>query len=240
MSNLKEQDLRTAALIGKDGMERLKSSSVAVFGIGGVGSYAAEALVRVGIGKIYLYDSDTVSKSNINRQLIALNSTVGLNKTSVAAERYKDINPDCKIIEKCEFVTPESDIPFNEFDFIIDAIDNVTAKLFLIENAEKSGIPIISIMGTGNKLDPTRLAVSDIFKTSVCPLARVMRTELKKRGIKKLSVVWSDEPPLKPQDFGEYKETGRIPPASYSPVPAAAGMIAAAEAIKKLIQVLTK
>ncbi len=234
--NIKEQDLRTVALIGEGGFDKLRNSAVAVFGIGGVGSYSAEALVRAGVGKIYLYDNDTVSKSNINRQLIALNSTAGQYKTEIAAKRYKDINPDCEIIEKCEFVTPDSDIPFNDFDFIIDAVDNVTAKLFLAEQAFLRNIPIVSVMGTGNKTDPTRLKVTDISKTSVCPLAKVMRLECKKRGIKKLTAVWSDEIPIKPSDNGEYMENGRISPASMSMVPGTAGLIAASLAVNELVK----
>ncbi|MEE1161612.1 MAG: ThiF family adenylyltransferase, partial [Acutalibacteraceae bacterium] len=170
----------------------------------------------------------------INRQLIALSSTVGMDKTKAEALRLKDINPDCNIIEKREFVTPESSIPFESFDFIIDAVDNVTAKLFLAVEAEKRGVPIISVMGTGNKLDPARLKITDIYKTSVCPLARVMRYELKKRGVKKLTVVWSDETPIKPADCDEYRDTGRIPPASMATVPGCAGLYAASYVIRKL------
>ena len=233
---MKEEYLRTAALIGEEGLSRLKNSAVAVFGLGGVGSYAAEALVRSGIGTVYIYDSDKVAKSNINRQLIALSSTVGMDKTKAEALRLKDINPDCDIIEKREFVTPESHIPFEGFDFIIDAVDNVTAKLFLAVEAEKRGVPIISVMGTGNKLDPARLKITDIYKTSVCPLARVMRYELKKRGVKKLTVVWSDETPIKPADCGEYRDTGRISPASMSMVPGCAGLYATSYAIRELLK----
>lgn len=233
---MKEEHLRTAALIGEEGLDKLKNSAAAVFGLGGVGSYAAEALVRSGIGTVYIYDSDKVAKSNINRQLIALSSTVGMYKTEAEALRLNDINPDCNIIEKREFITPESVIPFDSFNFIIDAVDNVTAKLFLAVEAEKRKVPIISVMGTGNKLDPTRLKITDIYKTSVCPLARVMRHELKKRGVKKLTVVWSDETPVKPADCGEYRDTGRIPPASMAMVPACAGLFAASYAIRKIIE----
>ncbi len=233
---MKEEYLRTAALIGEDGFDKLKNSAAAVFGLGGVGSYATEALVRSGIGTVYIYDSDKVAKSNINRQLIALSSTVGMYKTEAEALRLRDINPDCNIIEKREFITPESDIPFDSFDFIIDAVDNVTAKLFLAVEAEKRKIPIISVMGTGNKIDPTRLKITDIYKTSVCPLARVMRYELKKRGVKKLAAVWSDETPVKPADCGEYRDTGRIPPASMAMVPACAGLFAASYVIRKIIE----
>ena len=193
---MEERYLRTAALIGEAALEKLKNSTVAVFGIGGVGSYAAEALARSGIGTLYLYDNDTVSESNRNRQLVALGSTVGRLKTEVAAERIRDIDPDVRVMERPEFVNPESDIPFEKLDYIIDAVDNVTAKLFLIQNAMQRGVPIISVMGTGNKLDPSQLQVSDIFDTYECPLAKVMRSELKKRGIKKLEVVWSPERPL--------------------------------------------
>ena len=233
---MKEEYLRTAALIGEEGLDRLKNSTVAVFGLGGVGSYAAEALVRSGIGSVYIYDSDRVAKSNINRQLIALSSTVGIYKTEAEAARLKDINPDCTIIEKREFVTPESNIPFDRFDFIIDAVDNVTAKLFLAAESERQEVPIVSVMGTGNKLDPTRLKITDINKTSVCPLARVMRYELKKRGVKRLAVVWSDETPIKPADWGEYRDTGRIPPASMAMVPGAAGLYAASYVVRKLLK----
>lgn len=231
---MKDEFLRTGALIGEKALEKLGRSAVAVFGIGGVGSYAAEALVRSGIGTLYLYDNDIVAPSNINRQLIALNSTVGKFKTLAAKERYLDINPDCNIVENREFITPESNIPFESFDFIIDAVDNVTAKLFLAENAFRMNIPIISVMGTGNKLDPARLRVSDIYKTSVCPLARVMRCELKKRGVRNLLTVWSDEPPRKPIYSTEQREAGRPSPSSMAPVPGAAGLTAAAEVIKRI------
>ena len=233
---MKEEYLRTAALIGEENLNKLNNSTVAVVGLGGVGSYAAEALVRSGIGTVYIYDSDKVAKSNINRQLIALSSTVGMYKTEAEALRLKDINPHCNIIEKTEFVTPESNIPFESFDFIIDAVDNVTAKLFLAAEAEKRGVPIISVMGTGNKLDPAKLKITDIYKTSVCPLARVMRYELKKRGVKNLTVVWSDETPIKPADCGEYRDTGRIPPASMSMVPGSAGLYASSYVIRKIIE----
>ena len=233
---MKEEYLRTAALIGEENINKLNNSTVAVVGLGGVGSYAAEALVRSGIGTVYIYDSDKVAKSNINRQLIALSSTVGMYKTEAEALRLKDINPHCNIIEKTEFVTPESNIPFENFDFIIDAVDNVTAKLFLAAEAEKRGVPIISVMGTGNKLDPAKLKITDIYKTSVCPLARVMRYELKKRGVKNLTVVWSDETPIKPADCGEYRDTGRIPPASMSMVPGSAGLYASSYVIRKIIE----
>ena len=184
---------RTVSLIGEENFLKLKNACIAVFGIGGVGSYAAEALIRSGIGKLYVYDNDTVAFSNINRQLIADENTVGKLKTEVFSERAKLINPNAEIIENPIFITPETDIDFSKFDYIIDAIDNVTAKLFLIEQAKKNNIPILSVMGTGNKLDPTAFEVADIYKTSVCPLAKVMRRELKKRGIKHCKVVYSKE-----------------------------------------------
>ena len=227
--------LRTKSLIGEENLNRLKGSAVAVFGLGGVGSYAAEALARSGIGTLYIYDNDTVSKSNINRQLIALEGTVGKKKTELVKERCLSINPEIKIYDFCEFITPESNIPFDKFDFIIDAIDNVTAKIFLAQSAEIKGVPLISIMGTGNKLCPEKLTISDIYKTHECPLCKVMRYELKKRGIKKLTVVWSDETPIKPQSLGETKGTHPAP-ASMVFVPASAGMLAASFVIRKLTE----
>lgn len=230
-----KKHLRTVSIIGEAGLEKLKNSTVAVFGIGGVGSYAVEALARSGIGKLYLYDNDTVSESNINRQLIALSDTVGIKKTELSAQRCRAINPEIEIIEKCEFVTPESDIPFEEFDFIVDAIDNVTAKFFLIEKAAEYGVQIISVMGTGNKLDPSLLQISDIYKTYECPLAKVMRVGLKKRNIKKLSVVWSPERPIAPENVGELRETGRVSPGSMVFVPSSAGILAASYVVRKII-----
>lgn len=228
--------LRTVGLIGEVGLERLKNSAVAIFGIGGVGSYAFEALVRSGVGTIHIFDNDTVSESNINRQLVADTSTVGQLKTEVAAKRARLINPEVKIIENPVFVTPDTQIDFKSFDYIIDAVDNVTAKLFLICEAQKAQIPIISVMGTGNKLNPARLIVGDIFKTHTCPLAKVMRTELKKRGIKKQTVVWSDEQPIKAEVATESRANGRPSPASMAFVPATAGLIAAAEAVKNILE----
>ncbi|MBQ8202721.1 MAG: tRNA threonylcarbamoyladenosine dehydratase [Clostridia bacterium] len=232
---MNERFLRTKALIGEENLSKLKGSCVAVFGLGGVGSYAAEALARSGVGTLYIYDNDSVSESNINRQLIALSSTVNEKKTELVKARCADINPEIKIYDFCEFITPESDIPFEKFDFIIDAIDNVTAKLFLAENAEKKSVNIISVMGTGNKLCPERLKVSDIYKTHECPLCKVMRYELKKRGVKSLVTVWSDETPIKPESTGETK--GSHPaPASMMFVPASAGIMAANYAVRKIIE----
>ena len=233
---MSERFIRNEALIGKENTAKLAGYTVAVFGIGGVGSYAVEALARSGIGRLYLYDNDTVAKSNLNRQLIALESTVGLYKTAVSAERCKQINPEIEVVENTVFVTPETDIPFDKFDFIIDAVDNVTAKLFLITSAQSLKIPIISVMGTGNKLDPTKIKVSDIYETRECPLARVMRTELKKRNIKKLPVVWSEERPIKVYNETEKRTNGRPTPSSMTFVPAAAGIAAAAFTVKMLIK----
>ncbi len=231
-------DLRTSSLIGDENLEKLKDSAVAVFGIGGVGSFAVEALVRSGVGTVYIYDNDTVSESNINRQLIATTKTVGDLKTSVMARRATEINPQINIIENPVFITNDTDIDINKFDFIIDAVDNVTAKLHLIELAKQKNVPIISVMGTGNKLDPTRLKVSDISKTNTCPLARVMRLELKKRGIRGVNVVWSDELPIKQEGDETVKENTRPAPASMTFVPSSAGILAASVAVRTIITVM--
>ncbi len=223
-------------LIGEEAVVTLKNRSVLLFGVGGVGSFAAEALARAGVGHIGLCDNDTVSVSNINRQLIALDSTVGQNKAEVMANRIKDINPDIKVTVYPLFFAQETaeQFDFENYDYIIDAIDTVTSKLILVEKAKELGIPIISSMGTGNKLDPTALTVTDIKKTSGCPLARVMRKELKARNINSLKVVYSTEQPKKPLFQPENAEK-RAVPASISFVPSAAGLIAAGEAIKDLI-----
>ena len=233
---MEERKLRTAMLIGEEAVEALSKSSVLLFGMGGVGSFAAEALARAGVGHIGLCDNDTVSVSNINRQLIALDSTVGQNKAEVMANRIKDINPDIKVTVYPLFFSAETvdKFDFENYGYIIDAIDTVTSKLILIEKAKELDIPIISSMGTGNKLNPTALTVTDIKKTSGCPLARVMRKELKARGIEKLKVVYSTEQPVKPLFQPENAEK-RAVPASISFVPSAAGLIAAGEAIKDLI-----
>lgn len=230
---MKEELEREAALLGNSAIERLQASCVAIFGLGGVGSYSAEAIARSGVGKILLVDNDVVSKSNINRQLCALQSTVGRKKVDVVAERLLDINPDLIIERRYDFVLPEniSSFDFSSLDYIIDAIDTVSAKLAIAESAQRLGVPMISSMGTGNKLDPTALTVTDISKTTVCPLARVMRRELKKRGIAHLKVVFSTEEPKRANFEGE----GKIPPASVAFVPSVAGLIAAGEAVKTLI-----
>ena len=189
-AGMRESLSRTEALIGKNAIEKLKNKRVAVFGIGGVGGYVVEALVRCGVGTLDLIDSDVVSESNINRQIIALQSTVGKFKTEVMAERIKDVNPACKVNVYNVFYLPETadQFDFEKYDYVVDAVDTVTAKLSIIERAKTAKIPVISSMGTGNKLDPTLFEVADIYETSVCPLAKVMRRELKKRNIKKLKV----------------------------------------------------
>lgn len=193
---------RTALLLGTPGVERLHRSRVAVFGIGGVGGYAAEALVRSGLGAIDLFDDDRICLTNLNRQVIALRSTVGRYKAEVMAERLRDINPDVKVGVHKLFYMPDTaqEVDLSAYDYVIDAVDTVTAKLTLICRADALGVPVISAMGAGNKLDPTRLTVADIYETSVCPLARVMRRELRRRGIRHLKVVYSTEPPIKTDD----------------------------------------
>lgn len=199
---MKEQFIRTAMLIGEDGVECLAGKRVAVFGIGGVGGHVVEALARSGVGALDLIDNDTVAESNLNRQLIATYDTLGMQKCQAMKERIASINPECKVITYNTFYLPEErdKFPFTEYDYIVDAIDTVTAKIDLAAVAWEKQIPIISSMGTGNKLDPTRFEVTDVFKTSVCPLAKVMRKELKARGIGGLKVVYSKEEPIKPRE----------------------------------------
>lgn len=223
-------------LIGEKAIATLKNSRVAVFGAGGVGGYVIEALARSGVGAIDIIDNDTVSESNINRQIIALRSTIGSLKTEIARKRVLDINPDCKVTLFETFVLPENidSFDFSCYDYIVDAIDTVSGKLAIIEKAYKEGIPVISSMGTGNKLDPTKFTITDISKTSVCPLARVMRYELKKRGVKKVKVLFSTEEPIKPD---KSENSGkRTPPGSISFVPSTAGLIIGGEVIKDLIK----
>ena len=227
-----------AKIIYGEGLEALASKRVAVFGIGGVGSFAAEALARSGVGAIDIIDSDTVDITNINRQLYALSSTVGRYKVEVARERIVDISPECKVTAHRLFYGGETAdlLPIEEYDYIIDAIDSVTSKLLLIERAQAAGVPIICSMGTGNKTDPTRLELADIYSTSVCPLARVMRHELKKRGIKGLTVLYSREEPVKPKNAEETPQNGRrAVPGSTAFVPPAAGLIIAGRVINELI-----
>lgn len=226
---------RTALLLGKASVERLARKRVAVFGVGGVGGFVCEGLVRAGIGAIDIVDKDIVALSNINRQLIALHSTVGKNKVDVLEERLKDINKNLIIKKyKCFFLPETSEtFDFREYDYVVDAIDTVTGKIELILKAKEAGVPIISAMGAGNKLEPAGFQVSDIYKTSVCPLARVMRRELKKRGVDKLKVVYSKEEPIKPQ----FEEGEEVVPGSISFVPPVVGLIIAGEVVKDLIRV---
>ena len=232
---MNEAFTRTEAMLGKDALDKLKNSKVAVFGIGGVGGFACEALVRSGIGTIDLIDNDVVSITNINRQIIATTKTVGEYKVDVMAQRIKEINPDAIVNTHKLFYMPETKdaIDLNCYDYIIDAIDTVTGKIELIKNASAQGVKIISSMGTGNKLDPTKFEVADIYKTSVCPLAKVMRRELKNLGIKKLKVVYSKEEAKK---YVADENAGRHAPASNSFVPPVAGFILAGEVIKELIK----
>ena len=222
-----EQFSRTEMLLGQDAIEMLNKKRVAIFGVGGVGGYVCEALVRSGIGAFDLIDSDKVDITNLNRQIIATHKTIGKYKVEVMKERMLDINPDVNVnIHKCFFL-PENadDFPFNEYDYVVDAVDTVTAKIELILRAQKDNVPIISAMGAGNKLDPSRFKVADIYETIVCPLARVMRRELKKRDVKSLKVVYSDEPPI--QTNAEF-------PGSTAFTPAAAGLVIAGEIVKDL------
>lgn len=229
-----EELLRTQMLLGKENVDKLWQKRVVVFGVGGVGGYACEALARSGIGQIDLVDNDTVSLSNINRQIIALHSTVGKPKVEVMRERICDINPQIKVNAYNMLFTKENsaDFDFSAYDYVVDAIDMVSSKIELVLCCERAGTPIIASMGTGNKLNPCAFKVSDIYKTSVCPLARVMRTELKKRGVKRLKVVYSEEIPA----MQETGEGGRRVPASCAFVPSVAGLIIASEVIKDLVK----
>lgn len=231
-----DQFSRTELLIGEDSIQKLQNSRVAIFGIGGVGGYTVEALVRSGVGTLDLIDNDSVCITNLNRQIIATHKTLGQNKVDVAKERALDINPNIKINTYNTFYNNESQhlFEFSKYDYIVDAIDTVEGKLSLIENAKKYNIPIICAMGAGNKMDPTKFEVTDISKTTVCPLARVIRNELKKRHIKKVKVVFSTEPQIKPQKTEEesYKKTI---PGSNAFVPPVVGLIIAGEVIKDLI-----
>lgn len=230
---------RTEMILGSDAMKKLNNSRIAVFGIGGVGSYAAEALVRAGIGTLDLIDGDKVCLSNINRQLFATHLTLDLYKTDAAVKRLSEINPDVRINAfNCYYNSENAEqFIFSDYDYIIDAIDMVSSKLLLAEKAYNSSVPIISSMGAGNKLNPTAFEVTDIYKTSVCPLAKVMRTELKKRKIKKHKVVYSKELPLKPEESEEKNENRRQIPGSVSFVPPVVGLIIAGEVIKDLTDI---
>lgn len=231
---MSEQFARTELLFGKEKMERLRKAKVAVFGIGGVGGHAAEALARSGVGALSLVDRDVVDETNLNRQIVALHSTIGRDKVGVMRERILDINPICQVqVHKC-FYLPETkdDFDFSKYDYIVDAIDTVTAKIQLVVEAKRCGTPIICCMGAGNKLDPTAFEVADLYETSVCPLAKVMRRELRRREIKKLKVVYSKEVPI----CLVTDERNRPLPGSNAFVPATAGLILASEVIRDLTQ----
>lgn len=225
---MKEQFCRTAQLLGNENVENLFDKHVIVFGVGGVGGYVVEALARSGIGKISIVDNDVVNESNINRQIIALHSTIGKQKVEVLKNRILDINPECQVFVYNQFFLPENsnDFDFSIYDYVVDAVDTVTAKLEIIKKSKESNVPVISSMGTGNKLNPMGFKVSDISKTKVCPLARVMRNELKKRGISKVKCVYSEENPVIQTQT----------PASVAFVPSVAGLLIASEVIKDLVK----
>lgn len=227
---MKEQFSRTARILGENTINALSAKHVAIFGLGGVGGYTAEALIRSGVGRFDLVDHDKVDITNLNRQIIATHRTIGRDKAEVMRERMLDINPEAEIVIRPCFFLPDNadDFDFTKYDYVIDAVDTVTAKIELVLRAQAAGVPVISSMGTGNKLNPAMLEVADIYKTSVCPLARVMRRELKKRGVKGLKVVCSREEPLKP--------VGAAIPGSTAFVPPAAGLLIASEVVKDLIK----
>lgn len=241
--------IRTEILIGQHNIQKIKNSSVIIFGVGGVGSFCVEAIARCGVNNIHIVDDDTISTSNINRQIIATHSTIGKDKIEVCKNRILDINPDANVTASKLFYTKETlnQIDLTKYDYIIDAIDTISSKILLVEEATKLNVPIISSMGTGNKLDPTKFKVTDIYKTSICPLAKVMRYELKKRGIKKLKVVYSTENPIKPDEIvlpkdakstSPFRDTNRRrqTPGSISFVPSVAGLIIASQVINDIIK----
>lgn len=234
-TEINERDSRTAALLGADSLEKLKNSRVAVFGIGGVGGYICEALARAGVGALDLFDKDIVSESNINRQIIATYKTLGMPKVTAMADRIREINPDCLVREHNVFYLPEvaDGYPITDYDYIADAVDTVTAKLEIILRAKAANIPVISAMGAGNKLYPEKFEVADIFSTSVCPLAKVMRKKLKELGIDSLKVVYSREE-VRESALPRDPESGKIPPASISFVPSVMGLIMAGEIIRDI------
>ena len=228
---------RTEMLIGEEGIEKLNNSKIAIFGIGGVGSYVAEALARSGVGNFILVDNDKVTITNINRQIIATTKTIGQYKVDLMKQRILDINPEAEVETYKTFYMPDckENILDNSIDYIVDAIDTVTAKIYLIEEAQRLNIPIISSMGTGNKLDPSKFEITDIYKTSVCPLAKVMRKELKQRNIKKLNVLYSKEEPVKIKRNSEEETTKKQVPGSIAFSPSVAGLIIASKVVKDLI-----
>ncbi len=264
MNDMSEQFIRTEMLLGKEALLKLSGKRVAIFGVGGVGGYVCEALVRCGIGEFDIVDNDVVAESNLNRQIIALHSNIGRSKVEVMKERMQDINPDVKVnVHECFFLPENADsFNFEDYDYVVDAVDTVTAKLEIIERCKAANVPVLSSMGTGNKLNPAMLKVTDISKTQIDPLAKVMRRELKKRGIYKLKVVYSDEQPIKPvnkneadgsygaesigveandgstdqNNMNENKHPRRSTPGSVSFVPSVAGLIIASEVVKDLIK----
>ncbi|MDR0903509.1 MAG: tRNA threonylcarbamoyladenosine dehydratase [Ruminococcus sp.] len=248
---MKDSFSRLAKLVTDDGIDRLSKARVAVFGLGGVGGHVVEALARSGIGTLGVIDNDVYTESNLNRQIFATGCSLGVKKASAAKERIISINPDCKVNTYDIFYLPETEsaIDFSEYDYIVDAIDTVSAKIAIITRAKNEGIPVISCMGTGNKFDPTKLLITDIKKTHTCPLARIMRYELKQRGITDVKVVWSTEPPVTPVDSGTGGTEGAIGaassgsaykkpvPGSTAFVPGAAGLIIASEVIRDLLEI---
>lgn len=237
---MSQQFARSTALLGEAALSRLQSARVAVFGVGGVGGYVCEALARSGIGALDLIDHDQVSLTNINRQIIALEKTVGRDKCDVMRERILDINPEAEVRVWKTFVLPENirEFPFEAYDYAVDALDTMAAKIAIVEEARRTGIPVISSMGTGNKRDPGRLRITDLFETDTDPLSRVMRREMRRRGIDSLKVLSSDEPPLKPEsaegEEQEIKGRNRPVPGSTAFVPPAAGLLIAAEVVREL------
>ena len=234
---MSEQFSRIAALLGEDAMTRLKAARVAVFGVGGVGGYVVEALVRSGVGTVDVFDKDDVSITNLNRQIIALHSTVGQDKVSVIANRMRDINPDVVINEHKMFYLPDNadEIDLTQYDFVVDAVDTVAAKIELAVRCEQLGVPLIAAMGAGNKLDPSKLQISDIYKTSVCPLARAMRTALRKKGVKHLTVAWSTEEALRPASaIDDGSGLRKDVPGSTAFVPSAMGLLIASHVVRRL------
>lgn len=232
---------RTRLLLGAEGMEKLKNARVAVFGLGGVGGYTVEALARSGVGSLVLVDHDTVSLSNINRQILATHATIGLPKAEAAKRRVLDINPECRVEARQEFYGPDTadSFDFTGYDYVVDAIDTVTGKLALIAAAKAANVPILCCLGTGNKLDPSKFQITDLSKTSVCPLARIMRKECAKRGYRNIKVLYSTEDPLSPAlteaDLAEMPEGRRTIPGSVAFVPSVAGLMIAGEVIRDLI-----
>ena len=234
---------RTEMLLGAEAMERLRQSRVAIFGLGGVGGYVLEALARSGVGQLVLIDNDEVSLSNLNRQILATRESIGRLKTDVAAERVRSINPDCRVETHALFYLPETrnEVSFTGLDYVVDAIDTVSGKLTIITEARAAGVPLICSLGTGNKLDPSRLRISDLYETQMDPLARIMRKECRKRGIDRLQVLWSDETPIVPdhhlaiQALAEGGTTRRAIPGSSAFVPATGGLLIASRVIRDLI-----